>query len=49
MVHEGHDFESLKKRVLEYNANFDIAKLEKAYELARLPMRGKCVNPESLI
>lgn len=41
MMHEGHDFESLKKRVLEYNANFDIAKLEKAYELARTAHEGQ--------
>nr|WP_249312205.1 bifunctional (p)ppGpp synthetase/guanosine-3',5'-bis(diphosphate) 3'-pyrophosphohydrolase [Congzhengia minquanensis]MBC8540372.1 bifunctional (p)ppGpp synthetase/guanosine-3',5'-bis(diphosphate) 3'-pyrophosphohydrolase [Congzhengia minquanensis] len=40
-MHEGHDFESLKKRVLEYNANFDIAKLEKAYELARTAHEGQ--------
>lgn len=41
MMHEGHDFESLKKRVLEYNTNFDIAKLEKAYELARTAHEGQ--------
>lgn len=29
-----HDFEALKKRALENNPKFDIAKLEKAYELA---------------
>lgn len=41
MMHEGHDFESLKKRALEYNAGFDIDKLEKAYALARTAHDGQ--------
>lgn len=41
MVHEGHDFESLKNRVLAYNKNFDMEKLEKAYDMARRAHEGQ--------
>ena len=41
MIHEGHDFESLKKRVLEYNPNFNMEKLEKAYNVARTAHEGQ--------
>lgn len=35
MLHQGHDFESLKQKVLEHNQKFNIEKLEKAYNLAK--------------
>lgn len=34
MIQNGHDFESLKNKILTYNKNFNFEKLEKAYSLA---------------
>ncbi len=43
MIHSGHDFESLKKRISEYShsAGFDMEKLEKAYALAESAHAGQ--------
>ncbi len=41
MIRDRHDFESLKKKVLAYNVNFNIEVLEKAYAVAEKAHEGQ--------